>query len=308
VRVGLVLGSGGTVGRVFHLAVLRALEQERGWRADDAHVIVGTSAGSIVAAVAAAGVTPAAQLAEVAGHRRGRLPTVAGRLPATPRPRLGRGRPTATPAQLLARLAAGARPSPAVLAALLPRGTTDLAAHAAWIDRLTDGRWPSQVRICAVALPGLERVVWDGDGGPTLGTAVAASCALPGFLAPVRVDGREHVDGGVHAPTNADVLLGEGCDVAVVSSPMSTSGRHGLARPDRPLRWLWHRALRREVAALRAAGIGTIVIEPDPTEFMVLPSNLLDGRGLPRIATILERSLRVRLRRGELDPHRHLVR
>jgi NTE family protein len=308
VRVGLVLGSGGTVGRVFHLAVLRALEQERGWRTDEARVVVGTSAGSIVAAVAAAGVTPADQLAEVAGHRRGRLAAVAGRLPAAPRPRLGRGRPTATPAQVLARVSAGARPSPAILAALLPRGTTAMDAHAAWIDRLTDGRWPSQVRICAVALPGLERVVWDGDGGPTLGTAVAASCALPGFLAPVRVDGRDHVDGGVHAPTNADVLLGEGCDVAVISSPMSTSGRHGLARPDRPLRWLWHRALQREVAALRAAGIATVVIEPDPTEFRVLPSNLLDGRGLARIATTLQHSLRVRLRRGHLDPQRLLAR
>jgi NTE family protein len=296
------------VGRVFHLAALRALEQERGWRADDAHVLVGTSAGAIVAAVAAAGVTPAAQLAEVAGHRRGRLASVAGRLPAAPRPRLGRGRPTATPAQLLARITAGARPSPAILAALLPRGTTALDAHAAWIDRLVDGRWPSQVRICAVALPALERVVWGGGEGPTLGTAVAASCALPGFLAPVRIDGRDHVDGGVHTPTNADVLLGEGCDLAVISSPMSTSGRHGLARPDRPLRWLWHRALQREVAALRAAGIETVVIEPGPTEYEVLPYNLLDGRGLARIARVLHHSVRARLRSGELDPRRRLAR
>src|SRR2546429_8123611 len=54
-RVGLVLGAGGAVGHAFHAGVLAALEQSAGWRPDSADVIVGTSAGSIIAALVRAG-------------------------------------------------------------------------------------------------------------------------------------------------------------------------------------------------------------------------------------------------------------
>ena len=46
---GLVLGAGGTAGEAFHRGVIRAMDQ-LGWDARKASVIVGTSAGSIVAA------------------------------------------------------------------------------------------------------------------------------------------------------------------------------------------------------------------------------------------------------------------
>src|SRR5687767_9984972 len=48
-RVGLVLGAGGVVGEAFHHGVLRAMD-EVGIDAAAADVVVGTSAGSIVAA------------------------------------------------------------------------------------------------------------------------------------------------------------------------------------------------------------------------------------------------------------------
>jgi predicted acylesterase/phospholipase RssA len=47
-RVGLVLGAGGTVGAAYHAGALAVLEQDLGWDARDAAVVVGTSAGSIV--------------------------------------------------------------------------------------------------------------------------------------------------------------------------------------------------------------------------------------------------------------------
>jgi NTE family protein len=49
-RIGLVLGAGGTVGLAWHAGVLRALEQVGGVVPDDADLIVGTSAGSVAAA------------------------------------------------------------------------------------------------------------------------------------------------------------------------------------------------------------------------------------------------------------------
>src|SRR5262249_61295566 len=56
-RVGLVLGAGGAVGHAFHAGVLAALEHEMTWKPDSAEVIVGTSAGSVVAALIRAGCT-----------------------------------------------------------------------------------------------------------------------------------------------------------------------------------------------------------------------------------------------------------
>ena len=61
-RVAVVLGAGGTVGHAFHAGVLAALHHELGWDARHADLVVGTSAGSVVAALLRAGL-PAADLA-----------------------------------------------------------------------------------------------------------------------------------------------------------------------------------------------------------------------------------------------------
>src|SRR3979411_489356 len=58
-RVGLVLGAGGSVGGAYHAGVLAAIEEATGWKPDSAGIIVGTSAGSIVAAWLRAGLVAA---------------------------------------------------------------------------------------------------------------------------------------------------------------------------------------------------------------------------------------------------------
>jgi predicted acylesterase/phospholipase RssA len=35
---------------------------------------------------------------------------------------------------------------------------------------------------------------------------VAASCVIPAYFTPIRIDGVDYLDGGVHSPTNADLL------------------------------------------------------------------------------------------------------
>ena len=55
-RVGLVLGAGGVVGASWLIGALEALESETGWRAENAEVIVGTSAGSVIGTLAAVGI------------------------------------------------------------------------------------------------------------------------------------------------------------------------------------------------------------------------------------------------------------
>src|SRR4051794_41628673 len=66
-RVGLVLGAGGVIGGAWLMGALEALEAETGWRAADAEQIVGTSAGAVIGALAAAGVPPEYMSAYAAG-------------------------------------------------------------------------------------------------------------------------------------------------------------------------------------------------------------------------------------------------
>ena len=90
-RVGLVLGAGGVVGASWLIGALEALEAETGWKGAEAERIVGTSAGSVIGALTAAGVAPELMGAYAVGR-------VARRR--TPRPRRARRRPraSATPA------------------------------------------------------------------------------------------------------------------------------------------------------------------------------------------------------------------
>jgi len=56
-KTALVLGGGGLVGLAYHAGVLRALEVEAGFSPDDAELIVGTSAGSVMGAYLRTGMT-----------------------------------------------------------------------------------------------------------------------------------------------------------------------------------------------------------------------------------------------------------
>ena len=66
----------------------------------------------------------------------------------------------------------------------------------------------------------------------------------------MRIGGRDYVDGGVHSPTNADLLAGLGLDLVVVSSPMSVRDVR-RPRPDLPVRLLFQQYLREEAWLLR---------------------------------------------------------
>jgi NTE family protein len=108
----------------------------------------------------------------------------------------------------------------------------------------------------------------------TVGTAVAASSAVPGMLAPVSIDGADHVDGAVHSPTNADLVTGLGFDRVIVVAPMAggTDWRQ-LART-------YHSSLlRREAAAVRCGGTEVVLIQPDADVLLAMgPKAMTPGR------------------------------
>jgi NTE family protein len=106
-------------------------------------------------------------------------------------------------------------------------------------------------------------VVFGRPGAPDaqLSDAVAASCAIPAYFAPVRIGGHEYVDGGVHSATNADVLAHAHPDTVIVVAPMSAA--HGRStHADAAVRWAVHRRLEQEVRRLRARGTEVIRFEP----------------------------------------------
>src|SRR5688500_10160929 len=67
-RTAVVLAAGGLVGQAFHLGVLSALQEVTGFDGRRAQTLVGTSAGSLVAAGLAAGLSALDLRAELLGE------------------------------------------------------------------------------------------------------------------------------------------------------------------------------------------------------------------------------------------------
>ena len=247
VRVGLVFGAGGLSGEAFHRGVLRAL-LGASYDARDADVLVGTSAGSIMcASLRARDAPPVPRSAAPLPVEEPVLPrlALAGAVRALAHPRTLR--------------------QAAVAALPAGRHSTDMIEDG--VRYRFGGSWPLRPTwIVGVRRRDGVRVVFGRRGAPpaSLAQAVAASCAIPSWFRPVVIGGEAYVDGGVHTPTNADLLADQQLDMVVVSSPMSAD-RSTWQRP----RWdfaarLWcARRLRYEVALLRRAGTPVFYVEPD---------------------------------------------
>jgi NTE family protein len=85
-------------------------------------------------------------------------------------------------------------------------------------QRLPSHDWPDRaLRLTAIDTATGELVVFDRDSGVGIVDAVAASCAVPGAWPPVTIAGRRYMDGGVASSVNLGVA--RDCDVAVVLVP-----------------------------------------------------------------------------------------
>ncbi|GAC1611403.1 MAG: patatin-like phospholipase family protein [Mycobacteriales bacterium] len=302
----LVLGAGGLTGQAFHLGVLTALAEETGFDATAADILVGTSAGSLVAATLAAGLSARDQVAllhgdspSAAGSRQlaslrrqhSQLPTLR---PERPPRRRGPVAPAAVLA--LARRPWAVRPG-AALSGLIPAGRTSTDSIRRGFAALHGAAWPErQLRICAVRTRDARRVVFGTAAAPAadVGTAVAASCAIPGYFTPVVVAGQSYVDGGAHSPTNADVVAADRPSRVVICSPMSF-GPGGLRTADAVVRLAVRRYLAREVRLLRRQGATVLVFQPSAADLAAMglnPMRLLRG---PDIVSTAAATVRARL-------------
>lgn len=194
----LVLAGGGVAGIAWELGVLLGIRDGAALTPAvvDADVIVGTSAGSTVAAQIAVG-TDLQQLFD------------------------RQLQPTSSEIEvdvdaeaLMAGFAeAGVGASSAIEIrrrighlALTTSTVAESVRLAAIRGRLLDERWPDRnLIIPAVDATTGEVVIFDRASGVSLVDAVAASCAVPGVWPPVTIDGRRYMDGGTRSGTNADL-------------------------------------------------------------------------------------------------------
>lgn len=307
-RSALVLGAGGFVGQAFHLGVLSALQELTGFDGRAADALVGTSAGSLVAAGLAGGLSAVDLTAEVLGEPVSpegvairHASREQGTRAAVLEPPLGGRGPLSPLAWLrVARNPVGTRPA-ALVSSLLPAGRQSTEPIARAVRDLHGLSWPERdLRICAVRARDARRVVFGTDRAPAtdVGSAVAASCAIPAYFAPMRIDGHAYVDGGVHSPTNADVVLHDEPELVVVLSPMS-AGRRSGPRPDLAVRLHFRRYLALEVRRLRRRGAHVAVFQPGPRDLDVMGLNPMRGARIDEIVSTAGETVRRRL---ELQP------
>ncbi|HEX5300110.1 MAG TPA: patatin-like phospholipase family protein [Streptosporangiaceae bacterium] len=308
-KIGLVLGAGGVLGAAWMTGALVRLQERLPGPAAEVDLIVGTSAGSVLAAALRCG----APLAEITAWQRGSatgelsesaaLAAQDGPLPPLPYPR-----PGSLP---LARAALTLQVPPWVGASgWLPHGRGQHTALRSLVSALhrrhhrhradrhgadphpwVDGRtW-----IAAMDYDTGHRVLFGQPGAPpaTLTDAVVASCSIPGWYSPALIGGRRYVDGGIRSATSLGVLRGADVDEVYVLAPMASTEPDRPLRPDlqleRRLRQLITRALVRQAKLLRAEGKHVTIMTPGASDLAVMGANLMDGS---RRQAVLEQSLR----------------
>jgi NTE family protein len=301
-RIGLVLGAGGLTGQAFHAGVLAGIQDATGWDARDADVVVGTSAGAAVGAYLRFGLSPpdlVAMLTDGEASPAGRAlldrlgpagdwtaPTVP-RTWSPPHPRLLR-RMVRTPWKV--------RPE-ALLGVSVPTGRIEPESWTSALRPVTGPDWPERpLWICAVRMDDAHRVVFGRPGAPTtdVATAVGASAAIPGYFAPVTIHGRRYVDGGVHTPTNADILRRESLDLVIVSSPMSRSRGTSL-RPAHAPRGHFRARLGQEVRRLRRAGIAVRTFQPADDDLDAMGNRAMEHARVADVVATVRATTRRRL-------------
>jgi NTE family protein len=301
VRRGLVLGAGGVLGASWTIGALAALQEQLGWDPGEAEVLVGTSAGSVLASALGNGVPVQALL----DHQRG-VETVegprldydldtdsGGALPPLPRPGIGSARGV---------LRSALRPhrvTPmAVLSTVLPQGRGSLEPVGRLVDAVCPrGAWAAHHATWIVAMDydSGRRTVFGRDGSPhaSLRDAVRASCSIPGWYAPVRIGGRRYIDGGACSPTSVDVVRRLHLDEVVVLSPMTSLTYDApstvAGRLERRLRRLSTRRVVGELKKVAATGTNVVFLGPTAQDLDVIGANLMDPR---RREAVLDTSLR----------------
>ncbi|QRP46323.1 patatin-like phospholipase family protein [Amycolatopsis sp. FDAARGOS 1241] len=251
----LVLGGGGVAGIAWITGLLAGLA-DAGRDVSGADLIVGTSAGSAVAAQIGSGLSlgelyvrqtdPARQATEISAD-------------------LDLEKFGAEFASVLSGGGTVAQLRQAVGAFALAATTVPEEKRREVIEsRLPSHEWPTRaLSIVAVDASTGEPRVFGNDSGVPLVDAVAASCAVPGVWPAVTIEGHRYVDGGVRSAANADYAAGY--DRVLIVVPLGEAELFPVEKP-----------LPEVLASLRAAGAEVAVVAPDEASLAAIGANPLD--------------------------------
>jgi NTE family protein len=294
VRRAFVFGGGGVLGYAWMLGALGAIEDVTGIDAVDSETVIGSSAGAVIAALLSCGVTEA----ELRRHHQGTpepgdlaiewdYDTITGGT-RPPRPAFRVG----SPRLLLDAVCHPRRVGPwLALAAALPTGRGSLVPVHDAIARVEKAgaepeRWavrPSRARpwIVATDYQSGARVVFGRDHRAALPDAVAASCAIPAWYAPVTINGTRYIDGGAVSNTSVDLLVEEKLDEVYVLAPAASlqDVARATTKGERVERWIRRavtRSVRAELQALRETGTRVITVTPTSEDLALIGVNLMN--------------------------------
>jgi predicted acylesterase/phospholipase RssA len=306
-RTALVLGGGGFTGGVYEIGALRALDLLAVDRTvNQFDVYVGTSAGAVVAALLANGVTPEQMMRMIDGDPPQPFADVPLDRLLRPNYREFLARGVQLPLHLLGVLREVGRSLPSLstvdlaiaLADLLPSGLYTGAGVEEYVRGVLaeEGRTDDfrqlrrQLYLAATDLDSCERIVLGGPGWDDvpISAAVRASTALPMVYEPHRLKDRELVDGGIVSTTNLDIAVEAGAKLVVVVNPLvpyvNTRCERRVSEMGFPrigyqtFKLLAHQRLHEMAQGWRERypGVDILLIEPDEDDELMFQTNILN--------------------------------
>jgi predicted acylesterase/phospholipase RssA len=313
-NVALVLAGGGLTGAVYEIGALRAIDDLLVDRTvNDLDIYVGTSAGALVASCLANGLSPEAMLQvfdgshpEIRALERGDIFRLNGREFLR--------RTAELPRVLLGALSHYRRFMDDMtvydlvwsLAEAVPSGMYDILALERYLRRVLDAQGlynrfedlERDLYIIATDLDTGERVVFGQEqwGDVPISLAAAASSAMPLIYKPVRIGGKDLVDGGLRGNASLDLAIEQGAELVICINPMvpydnadldyipflgpdgghlSEKGAQYIA--SQMMRIIMHAGLRYHIKQLRRRHpqVDIILIEPQPDDYKMFFYNIM---------------------------------
>ena len=313
-------------GALWEIGALRALDELLDRSVLDLDLYVGVSGGAFVSALLAAGVPPREMYEEAVARPRGRVVPPLFRLGLDEVFARSRQAPGVLFRALVAALPGGGGSlSDAALSLfeLLPAGLLDSSGVRESVAEILRRRGVADefaalarpLRVVAVDLDRGEAVAFGARGrrGVPVSRAVQASAALPGLYRPVRIDGRDYVDGGVKKTAHVNLAIGEGARLVLCINPMVPLRNDGAHRPlpgplsgrgvayvlDQALRIMLHGRMQYGLERYRAEHpeVDILLLEPDPEDLRMFRYNILRYGARRVVAELGYRATRQAFRR-----------
>ena len=299
-KIALVCAGGGVTGAVYEIGCLRALDELLGPKLRELDLYVGISGGAFVASLLAAGVSPREMYDEAILPSRGTLgaasadvfrwsaPELVRRIGQAPRVLAGALRTSLSPD------GHGWSDLAWSLFQLLPAGLLTTEGIREYLERVFRARLGRdrfarlrrELNVVAVDLDSGEAVAFGKrrHRDVPISTAVAASTALPGLYRPVRIKGRDYVDGGVRKTAHINLAIQSGASLVICINPivpyLNDTSKGALAGhlSNRGVTWVLDQVMRIVLHGRMAYGMERYAREHPDVDILLLQPTRDDVR------------------------------